>query len=372
VSTRKRIASFAHEDEVIQAAFSPDGKRILTASADKSAKLWDAVTGKLIGTFIHQNSVYRAVFSPDGTHILTASADNTAKLWDAVSGKLIASFDHQDSVRWAEFSRDGSRILTASWDQTAKIWDTGTPMALTELLKKTDGGAPKANGSSLARGDKPVDFESLSAVASGLRLSDDGSLVAVESEARSKLATELMQLGQTSSAELPFLRWFFSTGNDRTIFPASEVKVADWVENVLLTNQNVTEQWVRNALVFLPDHPLLHIALARFETDPKRADFLRSFGLARLQNDNILCLRAGEMLLAQHRPDLALAAIDKALAADPTDQPAQRLRLKTCGCGCHGCRFCLGPLRFCFRHTKFEPKHGRKSGGRTKRFPKGG
>ena len=81
-------------------------------------------------------------------------------------------------------------------------------------------------------------------------------------------------------------------------------------------------------LVFLPNHPLLHIALAGFETDSKRAEFLRSFGIARLSQNSIFCTRAGELLLAQHRPELALAAIDKALTGDPTDLPAQRLRLK--------------------------------------------
>ena len=92
------IASFAHQDAVESAAFSPDGARILTASGDKTAKLWDAASGKLIASFAHQGSVWHAAFSPDGTRILTASADKTAKLWDAASGKLIASFDHQDRV----------------------------------------------------------------------------------------------------------------------------------------------------------------------------------------------------------------------------------------------------------------------------------
>ena len=72
-------------------AFSPDGTRILTASADHTAKLWDAASGKLIASFEHQGSVNDGAFSPDGARILTASADNTAKLWDAASGKLIAS-----------------------------------------------------------------------------------------------------------------------------------------------------------------------------------------------------------------------------------------------------------------------------------------
>jgi len=61
------------------------------------------------------------VFSPDGARILTASADKTAKLWDTVSGKLIASFPHQDRVSNVVFSPDGARILTAGWDKTAKL-----------------------------------------------------------------------------------------------------------------------------------------------------------------------------------------------------------------------------------------------------------
>jgi hypothetical protein len=96
----------------------------------------------------------------------------------------------------------------------------------------------------------------------------------------------------------------------------------------LLANSNVTEEWVRNALIFLPDHPLLHVALAGFETDPKRADFLRSFSLARLPKEGTICTRAGEMLLAQGHPELALTAVDKALLADPTAVSAQGLRLR--------------------------------------------
>src|SRR5262249_28014122 len=92
------ITSFNHQDEVVGAAFSPDGAQILTASRDKTAKLWDASSGKLIASFNHQDEVKDAAFSPDATRILTASAENTAKLWDAASAKLIASFEHQGTV----------------------------------------------------------------------------------------------------------------------------------------------------------------------------------------------------------------------------------------------------------------------------------
>jgi hypothetical protein len=66
-------------------AFSPDGNAILTGSADGTAQLWDAATGKPVGTpFRHKNWVFAAVFSPDGRTVLTGSSDTTARLWEVV------------------------------------------------------------------------------------------------------------------------------------------------------------------------------------------------------------------------------------------------------------------------------------------------
>ena len=233
-----------------------------------------------------------------------------------------------DNVRWAAFSPDGARILTASWDRTAKLWDTATPAGLARQTKELSGEGGKIRSSGSIAGSPALQVESLAAIAGGLKFSDDGSLVAVDEQRRSQLARQLKDLAQNARPNARFIRWFFSARGDRTIFPASDVKVVEWVDNAVLTNPNLTEEWVRNALVFLPQHPLLHIGLARFETDSKRADFLRSFGLARLPKNSVVCTRAAEMLLAQHIPELALAAIDDALQADPKDPSAQRLRLK--------------------------------------------
>ena len=171
-------------------------------------------------------------------------------------------------------------------------------------------------------------IESLSDIASGLQFSNDGSLVIVSEERRSQLTRQFQDLVQDFRPDTRLIRWFFSPGSDRTIFPASDAKVADWVDNVLLTNPNLTDQWLQDALVLLPDHPLLHIALAGFETDARRADFLRSFGLAKLPKNSAICIRASEMLLAQHSPEMALAAVDRALLIDPTVVTAQGLRLR--------------------------------------------
>jgi hypothetical protein len=88
-----------------------------------------------IQTLEHQGPVNSAVFSPDGKRILTASSDGTAKLWDA-GGKLLADLNkHKGAVLSAVFSPDGKRILTASSDGTAKVWYT--PEAIYEWLKSS-------------------------------------------------------------------------------------------------------------------------------------------------------------------------------------------------------------------------------------------
>jgi WD40 repeat protein len=108
------------------AAFGPDGKRIVTASADKTARLWHAETRKQIGEPLigHADKVVSAAFSPDGKRIVTASWDKTARLWDADTSHPISEplEGHAGPVWSAAFSPDGRRIVTASWDETARLW----------------------------------------------------------------------------------------------------------------------------------------------------------------------------------------------------------------------------------------------------------
>ena len=124
-----------HKLEVLSARFSPDGKRIVTASADKTALVWDAVTGNLLIVLDdHKDQVAYAEFSPDGEKIVTASYDNMLRVWAAESGEhLFTLKGHKDSIFTAHFSPNGRQIVSASADGTARLWDAATRRLIADL-----------------------------------------------------------------------------------------------------------------------------------------------------------------------------------------------------------------------------------------------
>lgn len=130
-----------HERMVMTAGFSPDGTRVVTASTDGTARVWDAETGALLTTLAgHTGIVMAASFSPDGARVVTASEDKTARIWDAVTGaSLHVLRGHWDQVDCARFSSDpgGTWVATGSWDNTAKVWDVGTGQVIADLRSDT-------------------------------------------------------------------------------------------------------------------------------------------------------------------------------------------------------------------------------------------
>ncbi|MFH1741612.1 MAG: M56 family metallopeptidase [bacterium] len=120
----------SHPSAIQSVSFSPEGTRFLTACIEgpADAKLWDALTGELLQTFqlkennVNYNDIICVEFSPDGKRLLTAT-DIAVKLWDASTGEELRTLPHVGAVWSATFFPDGTKVLTGCTDGTARIWD---------------------------------------------------------------------------------------------------------------------------------------------------------------------------------------------------------------------------------------------------------
>mmetsp|Transcript_74796 Transcript_74796/g.231157 ORF Transcript_74796/g.231157 Transcript_74796/m.231157 type:complete len:236 (+) Transcript_74796:505-1212(+) len=117
----------AHTKAIWSAYWSSNDELIVTASKDKTAKIWDVPNQRRIETLSgHTDAMLHARFNPaDNNQVLTCSMDSTARLWDRRSGTTAMLFDHHKACVWsAIFGADPNRILTASHDMTANVYDT--------------------------------------------------------------------------------------------------------------------------------------------------------------------------------------------------------------------------------------------------------
>jgi WD40 repeat protein len=129
-----------HSSSVTSVAFSPDSKRLASASRDRTVKIWDASSGACLQTLEgHSGLVDSVAFSHDSKRLASASRDRTVKIWDASSGACLQTLEgHSDSVDSVAFSHDSKRLASASRDRTVKIWDASSGVCLQTLEGHSD------------------------------------------------------------------------------------------------------------------------------------------------------------------------------------------------------------------------------------------
>jgi WD40 repeat protein len=114
-----------HRETVTAVALFPDDVRAISASEDKTLRIWDLEAKKEIGTLIgHEGWVTAVAVLPDGHRVISASADHTLKMWDVDKREVISTLSiHQDQINALAVFGSGRLVVSASNDHCLKVWD---------------------------------------------------------------------------------------------------------------------------------------------------------------------------------------------------------------------------------------------------------
>lgn len=129
-----------HSKGVSCVALSADGRIAISASYDKTLKVWDVGTGRELRTLTgHREEVDGVAISADGGLAISASFDKTLKVWDVTTGRELRTLTgHRQGVNKVALSADGQLAVSASHDKTLKVWDVATGSELFTLRGHSD------------------------------------------------------------------------------------------------------------------------------------------------------------------------------------------------------------------------------------------
>ena len=132
------ISRMTHDGLILDVAFSPDGKFVVSGSDDGTARVWIAASGVEVARMTLDGGVNSVAFSPDGKFVVSGSDDGIARVWIAATGVEVARMTHVGAVYVVAFSPDGKYVVSGSDDGTARVWIATTGLGVARMT--LDGG----------------------------------------------------------------------------------------------------------------------------------------------------------------------------------------------------------------------------------------
>ena len=154
---RKALSRGSHDHLVNHCSFSADGRWLVTASSDYSARVWSVPTLRLHAVLAeHDDDVDMAAFSPDGRFIATCALDRCVRIFDCDGRCLRTMHGHTGNVLSIAWRSDSRQVVSSSVDGTLRHWDVerGVEVQSTDLQVRTDSVEIDPNGVVYAGDDR--------------------------------------------------------------------------------------------------------------------------------------------------------------------------------------------------------------------------